>query len=125
MEVEELRNSEADALAKLAAVLARADALGFGPALESVAEAAHHDDSTWADPSHPIGVQPPSHAAGYAYQGLPQVQEACLRWLASSATLVSEAGDPWRGAAAVDPAALLRSLEESRLLVQQQQQVRY
>lgn len=132
--VEELRSSEASALAKLNEVLARAEALGFGPALEAAAGASHTDcrrgpfgNNAWDDHSLPSGGQLLSHAAECGNQGLPQslprVQEACLRWLASSATLVSEAVDPWRDAAAADPAALLRSLEESRTLVQQQQQV--
>ena len=114
LEVQMHHSAEQRASAHLAQVLDRANALGFGPALH-----ADGDDDSSQDllPRDPEG-----NASSFVEVHLPQIQDACRRWLLTSATLVSESADSWRRPA--DRGELLRCLGESRRLVQQQQQVR-
>jgi len=113
LEVETLRNSEEEASDCLARVLSRADALGLLSTLQQA-------DPTPLDDA--VSRNPEANVTMCVESSLPQIQDACRRWLLTSAALVSETIDPWHRPA--DHVELMRSLGESRRLVQQQQQVR-
>lgn len=113
LEVQLHRSSEQRASAHLAQVLDRANTLGFGPALHLDGD---DDSSQDIMPRDSEG-----NASSFVEMHLPQIQDACRRWLLTSATLVSESGDPWRRPA--DRGELLKCLGESRRLIQQQQHV--